>query len=190
MLVERATPWDSRRMWLRRRLVAVLTLGAVLIAGGCAGPDPSPALAPTPTPTSVKDGHLTFTLLALRCGLTAVAGSHSEGVPDGQFCSARLRVDNHDPEFHTYVARSQRLEGVVGRRGRADTFAMAVRRQSDEVKIGGHVLIEVELWFDVPLGATVTGLRVEGDRDVTGFMSRTVVPHAPNGVLLPMTPTS
>ena len=86
------------------------------------------------------------------------------------------------------IARSQRLEGVSGRRGRPDTFAMAVRRQSDDVQIGGHDLIEVELWFDVPLGATVTGLRVEGDRDVTGFMSRSIVPHAPNGVLLPMIP--
>lgn len=172
-----------------RRIGVVATVDAVLIADGCGGSDPVPAAVPTPTPTPTKDGHLSFMLLALRCGLTAVAGRHSEGVPDGQFCSARLRVDNHDPEFHTYVAKSQRLEGLSGRRGRPDTFAMAVRRQSDEVKIGGHVLIEVELWFDVPLGATVTGLRVEGDRDVTGFMSRTVVPHAPNGVLLPMTST-
>lgn len=140
------------------------------------------------SPAPVKHGHLSFTLLALRYGITAVAGGHSDAPPDGQFCSARLRVDNPDPEFHTYVAGSQRLEGVSGRRGRPDTFAMAVRRQSDEVRIGGHDLIEVELWFDVPLGATVAGLRVEGDRDVTGFMSRSIVPHAPNGVLLPMTP--
>ncbi len=34
----------------------------------------------------------------------------------------------------------------------------------------------------------MTGLSFEGDRDVTGFMSRSIVPHAPNGVLLPMTP--
>lgn len=109
------------------------------------------------SPAPVKHGHLSFTLLALRYGITAVAGGHSDAPPDGQFCSARLRVDNPDPEFHTYVAGSQRLEGVSGRRGRLDTFAMAVRRQSDEVRIGGHDLIEVELWFDVPLGATVAG---------------------------------
>jgi hypothetical protein len=176
------------------RLVVGLAVAIVLViatATGCGRSDTRPASSPTATtPAPTKDGHLGFTLLTLRCGLTAVAGSHSEGVPDGQFCSARLRVTNADPEFHTYVARDQRLEGVSGRRGRADTFAMAVRRQSDDVQIGGHDLIEVELWFDVPLGATVTGLRVEGDRDVTGFMNRSIVPHAPDGVLLPMTPAT
>jgi hypothetical protein len=177
-------------MWSARRFGLGLVLVAVLVAGGCTGSDRAPTSTPAPTVLAVKDGHLTFALLALRCGLTAVAGSHSEGLPDGQFCSARLRIDNPDPEFHTYVAHSQRLEGIAGRRGRPDTFAMAVRRQSDSVQIGGHDLIEVELWFDVPLRAKVTGLRVEGDRDVTGFMSRSVVPHAPNGVLLPMTPTT
>lgn len=174
------------------RRIVVLALAVVLVmatAAGCGRSDPGPTSTPTATtPAPTKDGHLEFTLLTLRCGLTAVAGSHSEGVPEGQFCSARLRVTNADPEFHAYVARAQRLEGVTGRRSRADTFAMAVRRQSDDVHIGGHDLIEVELWFDVPLDAMVTGLRVEGDRDVTGFMSRSIVPHAPDGVLLPMTP--
>lgn len=172
-----------------RRIGVVATVVAVQIADGCGGSPPPPLGAPTPFPTPAKDGHLSFTLLALQCGITAVAGSHSDAPPDGQFCSARLRVDNHDPEFHTYVARSQRLEGVTGRRGRPDTFAMAVRRQFDGVQIGGHDLLEVELWFDVPLGATVTGLRVVGDRDVDAFRSTSIVPHAPNGVLLPMTPT-
>ncbi|MEH0577068.1 MULTISPECIES: hypothetical protein [Streptomyces] len=175
-----------------RALTAVAVLCAAAGCGGGGG-DGEPSAAPSATATQAasrpyKDGHLTFTLLFLRCGLNAVSGSHSEGQPDGRFCWARLRVDNHDPEFHTYVAKSQRLAGVPGRPGQPDTFAMAVRRQHDSVKIGGHDLIEVELWYDVPRDAKVSGLRVSGDRDPVGYMNPSPAPFTPGGVLIAMKP--
>ncbi|MFD9006483.1 hypothetical protein ACFV0T_37000 [Streptomyces sp. NPDC059582] len=157
-------------------------------AGGGSPAAPSPSTASQRPSRAYQDGHLTFTLLSLRCDLTAVAGSHSEGQPDGRFCAVRLRVENRSPEFHTYVVARQRLAGVAGRRGRTDTFAMAVRRQHDQVEIGGHDLIEVELWYDVPRDAKVTGVRVSGDRDPAGFMNSAPVKHAADGVLIPMKP--
>jgi hypothetical protein len=179
-----------------RPVVAGMTCAVLLgVLAGCggdgragtgSGQDAGRASASAPQRPSRphRDGHLTFTLLALRCGLTAVAGSHSEAQPDGQFCSARLRVDNQDPNFHTFVAAQQRLEGVTGPRARPDAFAMAVRRQHEEVEIGGHDLVEVELWYDVPRDARVTGLRVTGDRDPSGYLSTRPADHAPDGVLI------
>ncbi|MFJ3798337.1 hypothetical protein ACIPSJ_18870 [Streptomyces sp. NPDC090088] len=169
---------------------ASVCVGALLLLAGCGGSGSSASPSPSAQAPSRphKDGHLTFTLLSLRCGLTAVSGSHSEAEPEGQFCWARLRVENKDPEFHTYVVGRQRLAGVSGRRGLPDSFAMAVRRQHDSVDIGGHDLIEVELWYDVPRGARVGGVRVSGDRDRVGFMNSSPVPYARNGVLIAMKP--
>jgi hypothetical protein len=79
------------------------------------------------SPAPVKDGHLSFTLLALRCGIAAVAGGHSDAPPDGQFCSARLRLDNPDPEFHTYVAGSQRLEATTSSRSNSGSTSRSER---------------------------------------------------------------
>jgi hypothetical protein len=67
---------------------------------------------------------------------------------------------------------------------------MAVRRQQDQVQIGGSDLIEVELWFDIPKDSKPTGLRVEGDRDATGWLDPSPVKHAPDGVFVPMAPTT
>ncbi|MEU3286790.1 hypothetical protein [Streptomyces longwoodensis] len=85
-----------------RPVVAGMTCAVVLgvLAGtaGCGGDGPTgtgtegrtgqaSASASQRPSRPYRDGHLTFTLLDLRCGLTAVAGSHSEAQPDGQFCS-------------------------------------------------------------------------------------------------------
>lgn len=174
-----------------RTATAATAVTAALTA--CTGPSgsPGPHVSPSPSqpPSSPRqDGHLVFTLLTLRCGLAAVTGTHSEAEADGQFCAARLRISNPDAEFHTFTGMDQQLEGVSGRRGRPDSFAMAVRRQHDSVEIGGHDLIEVELWYDVPRGAHVTGLRVRGDRDPAGWMATTPAAHAPDGVLIRMPP--
>ncbi|MFF9814375.1 hypothetical protein [Streptomyces sp. NPDC014006] len=173
---------------------AALVLAAAVGAAGCeatAGAPPSASARPSHrAPGEHRDGHLVFTVLALRCGLTAVAGTHSEAQPDGQFCTARLRVRNADPAFHTYVAAQQRLVNADGALARPDSFAMAVRRQHERVEIGGHDLIEIEVWYDVPKRARVTGLRVTGDRDPDGYLSGATVPHAPDGVFVPMTPAT
>src|SRR5690606_14186063 len=134
------------------------------------------------------DGHLTFSVLEFGCGLIAVQGTHSEGQPEGQFCHVRLRVDNHDPAFHDYLTRGQRLAGVAAPRNRPDPFAMAVRRQPETIRIGGHNAVEVELWYDVPKDAAVAGLRLSGDRDPVAFKSEDTVPHVKGGVLVRLKP--
>jgi hypothetical protein len=143
-----------------------------------------PSAPPTRT---AQDGHLTFLVQSFGCGLTAVSGTHSEGQPEGQFCQLRLRVDNHDPAFHDYVTAQQRLAGVPSG-GRPDSFAMAVRRQPDTIRIGGHNAIEVELWFDVPRTAKPTGLTVSGDSDPSGFRGDGPSLHKAGGVLIRATP--
>jgi hypothetical protein len=167
----------------------------LLLCAGCSSG--STTLARTARPSSssvplpsVKDGHLTFSVLFLRCGLTAVAGTHSEGTPEGQYCQTRLRVVNADPADHTYVARRQLIAGADAAHAKPSAFAMAVRRQLDQVTIGGHDLIEVEVWYDVPKGARVTGLRVGGDRDQTGFLDTSTIPYVRGGAFVPVTPAS
>lgn len=173
---------------VRRPLHVLALLLLAVPLGACGGSDGGGEDTPEP-PRPRKDGHLTFTLLSLECGITGVTGSHADAPPQGQFCAARLRVENRDPNFHTYESRRQRLAGVSGDRARPDAFAMAVRRQSEKVRLGGHTLMEVELWYDVPKDAEVTGLRVSGDNDPSGFMSTKPIGRAPDGVLIPMTPT-
>ncbi|NUS24215.1 MAG: DUF4352 domain-containing protein [Streptomyces sp.] len=167
------------------RLLA-LPLTALLLTAGCGGDGDEPGTGAAQRPH--KDGHLTFTLLSLRCGITGVTGSHADAPPEGQFCAARLRVENIDPNYHTYESARQRVAGVTGDRAGPDSFAMAVRRQSETVRLGGHTLMEVELWYDVPKDAKVTGLKVSGDNDPTSFTSTKPVGRAPDGVFLPMTP--
>src|SRR5664280_1425638 len=101
---------------------------------------------------------------------------------------AMPRVANPDPAFHTFVAARQRLAGVEPPRDAPSGFAMAVRRQHDQVELGGQNVLEVELWYDVPKGAPVSGVRLSGDSDPEGFQSDQTVAHAPDGVLVPLTP--
>jgi hypothetical protein len=175
--------------------LVLMVLIALLSVAGCGGDgggdssgsstSPSPSQEPS---RAYKDGHLTFTVLSLRCGITGVTGSHADAPPQGQFCAARLRVENRDPNYHVYETARQHIAGVSGDPARPDPFAMAVRRQSETVKLGGHTLMEVELWYDVPKGAEVTGLRVSGDNDPSSFTSTVPIGRAPNGVLVPMKP--
>lgn len=178
---------------------AALILSSVLgsALAGCSGGKSHPAAASTSSAKAsatqapakpIKDGHFTFTLLSLECGIVGVTGTHSEAAPDGQFCTAILRIHNDDQDYHSYFSKNQRLAGVAEPRNHPDGFAMAVRRQNPEEKVGGSDLMEVELWFDVPTDATVTGLQVMGDQDAAGFLDATPVAHAPDGVLIPMTP--
>jgi len=185
------TPGAGRSATCRTASGAVLAAVVVagLACGACSGGAGDPAVPAGPTPTTVRDGHLLLTPLDFACGITAVAGTHSEGPPEGSFCRATLRVRNPDPEFHTYVADRQRLTGVAAPRDRPASFPMAVRRQQPAVEIGGHDLIEVEVWWDVPVGSRVTGLLLAGDRDPVGFGDSTIVDHAPGGVPVPLRPT-
>ncbi|MHC5905516.1 hypothetical protein ACVNF4_16685 [Streptomyces sp. S6] len=170
-------------------LTLLLTTSCDTGSPSSTSPEATTPAAPTQPPSRPhQDGHLVFTVLSLRCGIPGVTGTHSDAAPSGQFCSARLRVDNPSADFHTYAVRDQRLEGVTGRAARPDSFAMAVRRQHDSISIGGHSLVEVELWYDVPLNAKVTGLRVTGDRDPANWMATTPAAHAPDGLVIPMKP--
>ncbi|MQA05136.1 MAG: hypothetical protein GEV07_21225 [Streptosporangiales bacterium] len=63
-----------------------------------------------------------------------------------------------------------------------------MRRQPDLIRIGGHNAIEVELWYDVPKNAAVTGLRLSGDRDPVAYQSDDVVPHRMGGVHVRLEP--
>lgn len=192
MRIGRTHPGGSLFGWRGLLLVlAALLLGAgigwalngLILANG---PDPAPARSIPPTRTA-QDGHLTFLVQSFACGLTAVQGTHAEGQPSGQFCQLRVRVDNHDPDFHDYVSASQRLAGVPSG-DKPDSFAMAVRRQPDNVHIGGHNAIEVELWYDIPLKSRPVGLAVSGDSDPSGFRGDGPSLHKPGGVLITMTP--
>jgi hypothetical protein len=176
----------------------MITLGTALAVAGCGGsasPKPSPT-SPSPARSSpsqnpsaeIKDGHLAFTVLSLHCGITAVTGTHADAPPNGQFCEAKLRVRNTDQDYHDYIAADQRLEGIAEPDDHPDRAAMGVRRQSDKTTLGGSDLIEVELWYDVPVDAKPVGIRIQGDADPAGYMDSSPVQHSADGIVIPMTP--
>jgi hypothetical protein len=155
-------------------------------AAHTASATPTPSTTPSPT-NGILDGHLRFTVLSLTCGIPGVTGTHSEAEPsNGQYCEAKLRVVNTDPDYHQYLPQKQRLEGVTSPDDEPDGFAMAVRRQIlDPITVQGSDAIEVELWYDVPADAHVVGLRVQGDADAAGFLDNTPVKHSADGVVIP-----
>lgn len=134
---------------------------------------------------AVRDGNLQLRPLSQECGLPAVFGTHAEGSPDGAFCRVWVEVVNTGAADHEFDTAQQAVVDKAGARYAPDAFAMAVRRQTEKVRIGGHQLLWLELWFDVPTAAAITGVRLAGDDDPPAYQAISPAPRAPGGVLFP-----
>jgi hypothetical protein len=138
------------------------------------------------TVAPILDDNLQLQPLGITCHLTAVFGTHAEAPPTGQFCRLALAVANHDLEYHTWEASGQTLVDATGKQYPPAGDPMAIKRQPTEVKMGGRLTLWIDCWYDVPRDAKITGVRLRGDRDPSGYYALKPGPFAPAGNLVPL----
>lgn len=156
-----------------RRLAAVLA--AANVAAGCSGggaaPTPTYDLPPRPvrvaeTPLPyrpVTDGLMTFTAIGLRTGMEYITGTHADLPARGAFTRIRVIVENGYSRTHTLDTTRQLLVTADGRTRPPDLGAMHVERQPDQVDIGAHDRLELDLYYDIPKNTPARAVRFYGE---------------------------
>ncbi|HVQ91787.1 MAG TPA: hypothetical protein VMU51_12185 [Mycobacteriales bacterium] len=156
-----------------------LLVGGLLVGGlvaGCTGPPAAPAATPSPTyllpsrtaryletpipSASAVSGSLMITVMGLRAHLPALTGTHAEFRARGEFVRVRISVENIAATFYDLLTSQQLLLTDDGAARPPDLPAMEVTRQPDDISLGAQDRIEVDLWYDIPRGRTLRGLRV------------------------------
>jgi hypothetical protein len=162
---------------------AVTLLAAIAGLAACTGSSPAPGPTAAPTPTyliaprtarlsetpvataSAVATPLTFTVMGVRAHLPAMVGTHIEFDPPAgdEYVRIRIAVENGDSTFHDVLPAGQLL--LLERGGTAAPYdqAMGVARQPDTISLGARDRIEFDLWYALPVGTKLNGLRVVGD---------------------------
>ena len=157
-----------------RRLAASIT-ALVLGAAGCSGgghssPIPTYDLPPRPvrvaeTPLPyrpVTDGLMTFAAIGIRTGMEYITGTHADLPARGAYTRIRVLVENGYSRTHTLDTTKQLLVTADGRTQAPDLGAMHVERQPDQVDIGAHDRLELDLYYDIPKNAVPRAIRFFG----------------------------
>lgn len=151
------------------------TLAVVALAAGCSGggrPSATPTydlpprpvrVAETPLPyRPVTDGLMTFTAIGIRSGMEYITGTHADLPARGAFTRIRVIAENGYSRTHTLDTTKQLLITADGRTQVPDLGAMHVERQPDQIDIGAHDRLELDLYYDVPKNAAVRAIRFYG----------------------------
>lgn len=172
-----------------RRVPAALVAVAVLAAGaagctsdpaaGSAGPGPaaSPTYVAAPrtarpfeTPLSTASAtaqNVSVTVVGLRSRLTSLVGTHAEWLPRGEYERLRVALDNGSSTYREFATERLLLVDTTGRTYKPDYDAMNIARQPKVATVPAQGRLEMDLWYDLPKGATLRALRVHDlDADV------------------------
>jgi hypothetical protein len=128
-------------------------------------------------------GHFSVRLVLGRCGITFLTGTHAEFEPQNPLCRIHERVASRDASYHSFSTSEQRLVLRDGTTVAPSIDAMQIKRQPDVVTVGGHDVVELDVYFEPSPGRAVDALRFYGDTD-TG---KSVAPPGPRSVDLPLT---
>jgi hypothetical protein len=179
-------------------LIAVATAVAVAAAAaGCSGASTHPGknasvvvretLGPSEVALPATErvaGHFSVRLLLGRCGITFLTGTHAEFEPKNPLCRVHERIESRDASYHSFSTLKQRLILRGGATVAPSIDAMNIKRQPDIVNVGGHDVIEMDVYFEPPPASVLEALRFYGDTD-TG---KSVAPPGPPYVDLPVAP--
>ncbi len=165
-----------------RRVSNALAAAAIVAAGaagctsdpaaGSAGPGaagPTYPQAPrtarpleTPLATaSATAQNVSVTVLAVRARLTSLVGTHAEWLPRGEYERLRVALDNGSSTFREFRTDRLLLVDSAGRTYRPDYDAMTIARQPRVATVPAQGRLEMDLWYDLPKGATLRALRVQ-----------------------------
>ena len=162
----------GRRGWSGWVVLLLATLA------GCAGPTgqaappstrptyqlPPRTVRPSETPLALPPataGPTDVTLIG-QTSLPAIQGSHAEMLPKGRYLRIRLVVVNNGRTSTTFDTTRQQLVTVDGVAHDVDPQAMLIRRQPSQFDLGSGVRVEFDLYYDIPVDARPTTLRVHG----------------------------
>ena len=159
----------STRSWLAVATRSWLAVAILLLVTACSGHPARPASVArgdTIQPGhEVRSGHLRIRVLAGRCGIYAISGTHAFFEPLGQLCRLRITVADGDSSSHEFSLLAQRLVLADGQEVAPSSSAMHVKRQPDSVTLGAEDAAQVVVWWEVPVSARVSGVRLVGDQD-------------------------
>ena len=103
--------------------------------------------------------------LSARCGIAAISGTHAVFEPERPFCRVRVRLLNADATFHAFDTTVQRLVLADGSLVVPAPDGMRIKRQPDSVNVGAQDVVELDLWFEPPVGVRPKAIRLYGDTD-------------------------
>jgi hypothetical protein len=160
----------------------VLVLGAALAACTAAPPPPPAAPATYPlaartvrngevplVPASTTEGDTVFELIGLTTGLPSVIGSHAEWPAKGQFTRVRLVITNNGRNSVPFDANRQLLRTADGVEHTPDPQAMLIKRQPGKFDLGPTDRLEFDLYYDLPVDAKPSALKVFGGPSLADF---------------------
>jgi hypothetical protein len=147
----------------------------------CAGPADSPRTSRTyalgartvrPDERAVRlrpavDGDTSFTVIGVTSALPSLAGSHADVKARGRYVRIRLVVVNDGRTTALLDVMRQRLVTADGQDRPPDREAMLVKRQPLRLEVGAAVRVEFDFWYDVPVSAPITALRLYGGATLT-----------------------
>ncbi|MEV6275330.1 hypothetical protein [Nocardia sp. NPDC051832] len=139
----------------------IVLLALPLVACGSPG-DPAPAPAPTTTAfarTPEDCTELTVTALEVQPGVANLFGTHAELLPKGQFVRVRIAIGNTGSRVHDTRSEDYQLVDTAAAGHRLGIDPMRVERQLFELQIGAGNRLEMDLWYDIPVGAVPHELR-------------------------------
>ncbi len=150
-------------MTTRLLAAAAVVAGAagLLAAAGCsstpAGPAPHATRAtevaprPTVTPPDATCGRLEIRVLGVQGGRPVIVGTHAEWPSRaGQFVRVRVSATNLDGTFHTFHALRSPIIDAGGTSTLPNRQAMLIKRQNEDVSLGGENQARFDLWYDLP----------------------------------------
>ncbi|MFC4949615.1 DUF4352 domain-containing protein [Pseudonocardia sp. GCM10023141] len=173
----------------RASLAAIVAVSALATActAAPATPAPPPAavyeLPPRPVrpdeialkPVATNEGDTVFELIGLTTGLKTLLGSHAEWPAKGQFLRIRLVVTNNGRTNVPFDTNRQLLLTADGAQHAPDSQGMLIKRQPGQIEIGANDRLEFDLYYDVPVDAKATALRVFGGPTLADFSDTTGV---------------
>ncbi|MEV0251263.1 hypothetical protein AB0H76_32040 [Nocardia sp. NPDC050712] len=141
-----------------RRLMLLLALP--LVACGAPEPESAPIPASTSFARTPEDcSELAITALEVQPGVANLFGTHAELLPKGQFVRVRIAITNTGNRVHDTRSEDYQLVDTAAAGHRMSIDAMRVKRQLSDLEIGAGNRLELDLWYDLPVGAIPRELR-------------------------------
>jgi len=105
-------------------------------------------------PPDADCGRLTVKVVGLQAGYEQIVGTHAEWPSRvGQFVRVRLYVTNLDGTFHTFHTQVSPLVDADGGQTMPSRDATRIKRQNEDVTLGGENIGQFDIWYDVTKAA-------------------------------------
>ncbi|MEU8901524.1 hypothetical protein [Nocardia sp. NPDC048505] len=137
-----------------------LLLALPLVACGAEEPQAVPPPVTTTFARTAEDcTELAVRALEVEPGVAEVFGTHAELLPKGQFVRVRIALSNTGNRVHDTRSEDYELVDAAGGAHHMSIDAMRVERQLWELQLGAGNRLELDLWYDIPLGAIPREIR-------------------------------